>query len=110
MKIAIACNTPSPTSQVALRFGRAPWFLVYDTVANRFYSLRHPLNDPGSEDAGIDAARLLRCTQIGAVVAGQFGDSALRILHSAHICVTAAGRITAAQALADFKHGRLADL
>jgi predicted Fe-Mo cluster-binding NifX family protein len=110
MKIAVACNTPSPAGTVAERFGRAPWFLVYDTVANRFDSLPHPARDRGPVEAGIEAARLLRTSRIGAVVAGEFGDSALRILHNARICVSSAGRITAAQALADFKDGRLFDL
>lgn len=110
MKIAVACNTPSPAGTVALRFGRAPWFLVYDTVANRLDTLPHPTQHRGPVEAGIAAARLLRNTRIGAVVAGEFGESALRILHSARICVASAGRITAAQALADFKDGVLVDL
>ncbi len=110
MKIAVACNTPSPSSPVASRFGRAPWFLVYDTVAHRFDSLPHPSPERGPAEAGIEAARFLRGARIGVVVAGQFGDSALRILHAARICVTSAGRITAAQALADFKDGVLVDI
>ena len=110
MKIAVACNQPCPTSPVALRFGRAPWFLVYDTVFNRFTTIPHQEGESVGADAGIAAAQLLRRTQVGVVVAGEFGESATRILHNAHICLAAATRMTAAQALADFKHGRLIDL
>lgn len=110
MKIAIACARPSPASSVAPRFGRAAWFLVFDTTSDRFTTLPHQMDSPLTSDAGIDAARMLVRVRVGAVVAGGFGDSATRILHNAHVCLMSAGIITAARALYDFKHGNLVDL
>ncbi|MFH1498441.1 MAG: NifB/NifX family molybdenum-iron cluster-binding protein [Verrucomicrobiota bacterium] len=110
MKIAVACDRPEPTALVVPRFGRADWFLIYDTVSKRFATLSHRKRPSAACEIGIQSARLLIRARIGAVVAGEFGDSARRILHDAHICLLRAGPVTAALAISEFQHGRLVDL
>lgn len=109
MKIAIACEHPSPASPVARRFGRAPHFLIYDTCAKTFTTLPNPEGRTRVLEAGIRAARLVRRAHIGVVIAGEYGDSALRVLRDARICLTRAAGTTVARATADFQHGLLAD-
>jgi len=110
MRIAVACSRPEPTALVAARFGRADWFLVYDTETDRFATLAHHARKPAASEFGIQAARLLVRAKVGAVVAGDFGDSAKRVLHSAHVCLLGSPPVTAALAIADFRQGRLVDL
>lgn len=107
MKIAVACDRPEPVGFVSPCFGRSDWFLVYDTRADRFSLLRHQATQ---EDAGIRAARRLVGARISAVVAGDFGASATRVLHDARVCLFSAGKVTVVSAIAAFQRGHLIDL
>lgn len=109
MRIAVASLAPCPTGLVAARFGHAPWFVVYDIRSERFEHLPHRLEPIPDPDSGIAAARLLRRRRVGAIIAGAFGEQALRVLFDAHVCVFTSGHVTVAQALADFQSGRLRD-
>lgn len=109
MRIAVASHEPCPTGLVAARFGHAPWFVVFDTRAGRFEHLPHRLEPIPEPDAGLAAARLLRRRRVGAIIAGDFGEHALRVLLDAHVCLFTSGHVTVAQAVADFISGRLRD-
>lgn len=61
-------------------------------------------------DSGILQARMLRRARIGVVIAGEFGESASRVLQSSHICRARADKISAALAISDFQLGRLTDV
>ncbi len=109
MIIAVASHAPCLAGLVSPRFGHSPWFVVYDTRAARFQHLPHHLEPIPDPDSGVAAARLLRRHHVGAVVAGHFGDHAVRVLLDAHLCLFTAGHITVARALADFRDGHLRD-
>jgi predicted Fe-Mo cluster-binding NifX family protein len=111
MKIAVASEQNSPASPVARRFGRAAWLLVYDTRTRTFTSIANPHTDGElrGADAGIGTARLARQAKAGVVIAGEFGESAVRVMRDARICLASVGPASVARAIADFKNGRHLD-
>lgn len=94
-------------AEVDPRFGRAPWFVLYDTEmkAARTIDNRQSLNT--SQGAGIPAAETIARQRAGCLITGHCGPKAFRTLSAAgiRVCIGAAG--TVAEAIAAFERGSL---
>ncbi len=73
MKAAIASVGESTESKMDQRFGRAPFFIVYDTGEGSREVLSNPYASM-MEGAGVAAARLLAGKGVGMVISGDFGQ------------------------------------
>jgi predicted Fe-Mo cluster-binding NifX family protein len=87
MKVAIPSTQPTEKAFMEARFGRAPYFMVYDTDAGSWESIENKTNLNASQGAGIQTAEMLVKNGVGAVLAGHCGPKAFRVLQSAGIMV-----------------------
>lgn len=84
MKIAIPVNNNTVESGVCDNFGRAPYFLIYDTVSNEKAFLNNKA--AGSQGgAGIVAAQALVDSKVDALLTPRCGENAANVLKVAKI-------------------------
>jgi predicted Fe-Mo cluster-binding NifX family protein len=87
MKIAVSSQGTDLTSPVDPRFGRAQYFLVFDTSDESFEVINNDQNVNAAQGAGIQAAENVARSNPDIVVAGNFGPKAFRALKAAGIKV-----------------------
>ncbi len=107
MKIAITATGPELSSQVDPRFGRAKSFIIMDTETNAFTAHDNAQNLNAAQGAGIQAGETVARLGAEAVVTGNVGPKAFRILQAAGIKVYRCGEGTVADAVRKFKAGEL---
>jgi predicted Fe-Mo cluster-binding NifX family protein len=84
MKIAIPVDEKSLESNVCVSFGRAPYFLVYDTETKEsiFHDNGAAANTGG---AGIRAAQMIADNKVNILLTPRLGENAADVLKSAEI-------------------------
>ena len=82
MKIAITAATAGALGMMDGRFGRAPYFLVFDTRQNAWEAHENKQNAELEHGAGIQASQAIE--QLGAkvLITGQVGPKALQVLRA----------------------------
>lgn len=110
MKVAITAQGQEFSSMIDLRFGRAKWILVVDTEtgAHQVHDNAVHLNAP--QGAGIQTGQNVANLGVEAVITGNVGPNAFRVLNAANIRIFLAAEQTVEQAVAAFKEGRLQDV
>lgn len=109
MKILITTQGDSPDSEVDPRFGRARTFLVYDTETDTYRPVSNTQNLQAQQGAGIQAGRTAADTGAQAVLTGNCGPKAFRVLNEAGIRVYVGVQGKAREALKAFKRGELTE-
>jgi len=110
MKIAVSAEGPDKDSSCCPRFGRAPYFVIYDDETKEYSPIDNVQNLNAASGAGVQSA--LTVSQAGGerVISGHIGPKALSVLQAAGIKVTIGASGTVAETLAAFKEGRLEDV
>ena len=85
MRIAVTSQGTDLTSKVDPRFGRASYFLVFDTTDESFEVVENSQNVNAAQGAGIQAAENIAGQNVDIVVAGNFGPKAFQALGAAGI-------------------------
>ncbi len=85
MLIAISSKGLDIHSSVDERFGRANYFIIYNTDSNSFESLNNETNAKSSQGVGIKTVELLSSKNIDVVISGNFGPQAFSALNTAKI-------------------------
>ncbi len=84
MKIAIPVDDNSVDTKVCISFGRAPYFLIYDTVnQEKLYVENSAANSQGG--AGIKAAQVVVDHQVEALLTPRCGENAAEVIKAAGI-------------------------
>lgn len=102
MRVAVACHECRLSSDVAERFGRAPFYLIYDTESastTKLASGRRPKMPP---DGGLNIAVTLLDAEVEAVIAGKFGHRVTEFFRGANVAVSCAPKISGSFALDRF--------
>ena len=107
MKIAFTTSGKDLGAPLDRRFGRAAAFLVYDTDTSTFEIVNNQQNLNAAQGAGIQAAEAVARTGAMAVVTGNCGPKAFRVLGAAGIKVYNSSSATIDEALVAYKEGRL---
>ena len=107
MKIAISATGKEMSSNVDPRFGRAKVFMVVDTDTNASTAHDNAQNLNAAQGAGIQAGETVARLGAQAVVTGNVGPKAFRVLKAAGIKVYLAGEGTVSDAVRRFKAGEL---
>jgi predicted Fe-Mo cluster-binding NifX family protein len=107
MKIAITATGSELTSALDPRFGRAQYFMVVDTDTNASMAHDNAQNLNAAQGAGIQAGETVARLGAEAVITGNVGPKAFRILNAAGIKVYLAGEGTVSDAVRRFKAGEL---
>ena len=106
-RVAVAAVGNDLKSQVAVRFGTAPYFIVADLAQNRFWTIPNTaLND--TRGFGIAAAQLVAAQGTGAAVSGSYGAQAFATLKALNITPFVAKPETVSDALSEYRSGLLA--
>ncbi len=107
MKVLITAQGDSLDSEVDPRFGRARSFVVYDTDANTYTAVSNAQNIQAAQGAGIQAGRTAVDTGARAVLTGNCGPKAFRVLQEAGIQVYVGVQGTVREAVEAFQRGSL---
>jgi predicted Fe-Mo cluster-binding NifX family protein len=111
MKVAISSQGKNIDSLVDPRFGRARWFIFTDTEADGW--LPHDNNDNVNVGggAGVQAGTTVAENGATAVITGNVGPNAHKVLSAAGVAVYQAGNgVTVKEALEAFRRGELTAL
>lgn len=109
MKIAIPMNEQNMECGVCPSFGRAPWFLFYDTEIQKDEWLENKAAE-SSGGAGIQAAQTLADHGAKALIAPRCGENAEKVLRGAGIAVYRSAGGTAKQNIDALASGSLSPL
>ncbi|MBP8912839.1 MAG: NifB/NifX family molybdenum-iron cluster-binding protein [Phycisphaerae bacterium] len=110
MKVAITAQGQGFSSMIDPRFGRARWILVVDTETGEYQAHDNTVHLNAPQGAGIQTAQNIANLGVEAVITGNVGPNAFRVLNAANIKVFLAAQQTVEQAVAAFKEGRLQDI
>jgi predicted Fe-Mo cluster-binding NifX family protein len=105
MKIGIAAVGSDMDSQVSDRFGRTPYFIIYDTDSGSFEAVP---NEVGGGGAGVKAGMTLASKGVEYVITGGgVGPNAYEALNSAGIKIIGNTKGTVKEVAERFKNGEL---
>ncbi len=107
MKVAVTSQGKTLESKVDPRFGRAGWFVVIDTNTGDYKAVSNEQNLNANQGAGIQAAEQVSRQEVSALITGNCGPKAFRTLTAAGIKVYYGTDGTVAEALEQFKKGKL---
>ena len=86
MKVAISSSGTALESNVDTRFGRCPYFIIYDTGDDTFYHVENQSRQ-AMGGAGVQAAQMIVNQNVEAVITGNIGPNAYKVLSAAAISV-----------------------
>ena len=107
MKIAISSSGTTLEDNVDPRFGRAKYFLVYDTESSTFHAVENSQNLNAAQGAGIQAGQLVAAAGATVLLTGNCGPKAFQVLGQAGIGVYVKVQGTVNQAIENWKAGKL---
>ncbi len=107
MKIAISSQGLDLSSMVDPRFGRAPYFIVFDTEDDDFEVITNTKNVQASQGSGIQAAEAVVRKGVDLVISGNLGPKAFDVLSEAGIKAALWSEGTVLQAVNQAKKGQL---
>ena len=107
MKLAITSDGGDLTGQVAARFGRARYFIIYDLDSSEVEAIDNTQNLAAPQGAGIQAARNVADAGVQAVITGSVGPRAFAALQAAGVPVYLEASGTVGEAIERYKAGKL---
>lgn len=87
MKIAVTARGSHPFSEVDESFGRAYWFVIYETREQLWSSVDNTETRNAQEHAGVKAAKILLDHGVKVLLTGETGPKAFRSLTEMGITV-----------------------
>jgi len=106
MKVAVSSSGTSLDSSVDSRFGRCPYYIIYDTDTDKFEYVSNESRQAMS-GAGIQASQFLVNKKVEAVISGNIGPNSYRVLPKKIIVVIGSVAGTVKDAIERFKKNEL---
>jgi predicted Fe-Mo cluster-binding NifX family protein len=107
MKVVFTTSGNDLDAPLDARFGRAPKYLVYDMDTDTFKVVDNEGNAGMAHGAGVQSAGTVARLATSAVVTGHCGPRAFQVLTAAGIEIYTSNAATVAEALEQYKSGRL---
>lgn len=82
MKIAITATSQDPSAMMDGRFGRAPFFMVFDSREKNWQAYENSQNADLTHGAGIQAAQAIENLGAKVLITGNIGPKALQVLRA----------------------------
>ncbi len=108
MKIAVSARGSTPDSDIDERLGRAYWLMIYETKNNSWQAINNEAGRNALNGAGQQTANLLIAQGVEAVLTGEIGPRAFRLLNGAGIGVYLGAAGTVMDTLVAWHDGHLA--
>lgn len=109
MKIAISSQGEDLEAMVDPRFGRCPYFIIYDAETKETEGLSNPALE-AMGGAGILAAQMIADKGVEVVITGNVGPNAFQTLNQAKIKIFGGATGTVKDSLKKFENGELNEL
>ncbi|MEJ2744678.1 MAG: NifB/NifX family molybdenum-iron cluster-binding protein [bacterium] len=106
MKVAVTAQGQDMEALVDPRFGRCQYFLFVDTETMQAEAVKNPAREAGG-GAGIQAGQLVADRGAEAVITGDVGPNASRVLIGAGMKVYTGAAGTVREAVQNFQSGKL---
>jgi predicted Fe-Mo cluster-binding NifX family protein len=106
MKIAVSAQEPDLNSRVDPRFGRAAYFIVFDTTTDTFEVLRNAENAAAMQGAGIQTAQFVARQSVDVIVSGNMGPKAFEAMRASGVQIVAWDKGTVAEAVELVRSGK----
>jgi predicted Fe-Mo cluster-binding NifX family protein len=106
MIIAVTSSGPELKSEVDPRFGRSPYFIIYDTDNNKFEAIENS-NMRGMGGVGIQSAQMMADKGVQVVISGNCGPNAFRTMDAAGIQLISGATGTVESAIQEYIQGNL---
>jgi predicted Fe-Mo cluster-binding NifX family protein len=106
MKIAVSAAGDTIESGMDMRFGRAPYFIIIDQDTGEYKTVDNGAAQ-SSGGAGIAAAQMIVDKGVNAVITGNVGPNAMRVLAAGDIPVYGGRHATVRENIEEFKKGLL---
>jgi len=106
MRIIITANSNTIEGPFNPRFGRANYFMLYDSDSQEWSALQNPAAD-ASGGAGPQAVQFIAGKNPDVVISGRYGPSAFTALKAAGIKAYIASSGTVSDVLGQFLDGQL---
>ncbi len=87
MKIAVTSTGKEKGSGIDQRFGRAEYFIVFDTDTDEYRSIDNAPNVNAMQGAGVQAGEVIAGEGVNVLITGHCGPKAFRTLRAAGIKV-----------------------
>ncbi len=110
MKIAFSASEQSVDAPVDARFGRAHYFMIYDSGSGEWQQVENSPNLNAVQGAGIQTAEMLAGKGVEAVITGHCGPKAFRVLKAAGIKVYTGFTGSVSAALAAYQSNELSEI
>lgn len=85
MKVAISAERPGASSPIDSRFGRAAYFIMYDSETGQFSCMENSKSLDAAQGAGIQTADNILKAGVDAVITGHCGPKAFNILQKGEV-------------------------
>ena len=108
MIIAISSAGKNLDSNLDPRFGRAAYFIIVDTETMDYKAVENTQNLNLPQGAGIQAGKTIADQNVDALITGHCGPKAFKGLHSAGVKILTGAGGKVADAVEQFKNGKLA--
>jgi predicted Fe-Mo cluster-binding NifX family protein len=103
MKVAVTSQGEELSSEIDPRFGRAKWLIVVDTETGKSEAHNNTVNLNATQGAGIQTGQNIANLGVDAVITGNIGPNAFRILNTAGVLIFLAEKQTVNEAINAFK-------
>ena len=108
MKVAISAQSDTIDALVDPRFGRARWFIVADSESDTWQAHDNAANVDASGGAGVQAGTTVASLGAEAVITGNVGPNAHKVLAAADIAIYQVDNgISVRDSLAALTNGKL---
>lgn len=106
MKIAIPVDDKTMESDVCISFGRAPYFLFYNTETKESIFLENGAA-ASQGGAGIKAAQTVVDNQAEALLTPRCGENAAAVIHAANVKIYKTTNASVKENISAFEEGKL---
>ncbi|HSG28549.1 MAG TPA: NifB/NifX family molybdenum-iron cluster-binding protein [Candidatus Krumholzibacterium sp.] len=111
MVIAVSSTGTTEEGPVDRRFGRAPYFILYDTDTGKYRTVDNSRASGETQGAGITAGETLFKQSVDTVITFHVGPKAFRVLEAGRIDVAVCREdMTVKEAVGMFLSGKLESL
>ncbi|MCR4431828.1 MAG: NifB/NifX family molybdenum-iron cluster-binding protein [Tepidanaerobacteraceae bacterium] len=106
MKVAVTSSGSDLDSMVDERFGRCRYFIFADSDTKQFEAVENEYAS-GAHGTGVQVAQFIADKKASALITGNVGPNAMRVLMESGIEVYTAHSMSVKQALEHFEEGKL---
>ena len=107
MRIAVTSTGKDLDSNMDPRFGRAAYFIIVNPETMEYETVENSQNLNLSQGAGIQAGKTIIDNHADAIITGNCGPKAFKVLQSAGVKIFTSGQGSISEVVSKYKNGEL---